>query len=277
MSGRKFRYRKAVANTPPYYSSGELAVHLPRSMAAQRAEVALIIEFMMRRFLFGLSYSQMQPDYFFDMPRDSGVFIKPLIPTRCIFTGRDKPGDIDLLIIPYEGNQLVLERVLAIEFKVIRASFQKQGRSPNDYGFSQAESLLSLGLPYVAVGHLIVSDESPEKYWQEILCCKVLDEDGLLSQPWPVRVDTMPSRLVERAHGRLLANRTHRSLGLLAAYLTFSGDPAMYRRDQESTKVPSGSPALLNPKRSKEALDAVAGHFEQNYKSFFRTPRFDPV
>ena len=71
------------------------------------------------------------------------------------------PGDIDILIVPYENDFLQLDRVLAIEVKVVRASFEKQGRSPNDFGISQTKALLRAGFPYCAVAHLIVSDESP--------------------------------------------------------------------------------------------------------------------
>lgn len=272
MGSRKFHYRRRLINSPPYYGSGEGGILLPQSLVTQKAEFALVIKFMMRRFLFGLSYWHLQPDYFDTMPPGSGVFIKPFVQTRHLFPGRNKPGDIDLLIIPYEGNSLVLERALAVEFKVIRASFERQSKSPNDYGFSQAESLLDIGLPYAAVGHLIVSDNSPYRCWKEIACCEVVNKDGLVSEPRPVFSDPMPSDLVERAHGRLLANRRSPLLGLLACYLTFFGDSAGY----VSTHMPSGTRALLNPNRSKKSLDAVASYFERNYRLFLRTPRYDP-
>jgi hypothetical protein len=135
--------------------------------------------------LFGHAYRALQADYFDEMLLDAGVFIAPLILTHKIFPGMHRPGDIDLLVIPYEGGHLVLERTLAIEFKVIRASFARQGKSPNDFGYSQAAALLDLGIPYVAVGHFITSDSSPRELWHQVMRGEILDSSGRFGiPPW---------------------------------------------------------------------------------------------
>lgn len=40
------------------------------------------------------------------------------------------PGDVDMLIIPYTKDTICFSQSLAIEAKVIRASFNKQNKSP---------------------------------------------------------------------------------------------------------------------------------------------------
>jgi hypothetical protein len=71
---------------------------------------------------------------------------------------------------------------MAIEVKAIRASFAKQGRSPNEYGFSQAAALIAIGFPYVTVAHLIVSDRSPRSAWRKMMGAVVLNSDGELGE-----------------------------------------------------------------------------------------------
>jgi hypothetical protein len=175
---------------------------MPSSFAEKGAEEALIVSFICDRKLFGLAYWEVQPDYADRMPRGSGVFIAPLVRTKAILQHAEKPGDIDLLVIPYEGDELVLERVLVIEAKAVRARFARQGKSPNEFGFSQALSLLDLGFPYVAVAHLIISDLSPEESWREMMAAEVLDREGNVGNIGLVKVDPMPDNLTARGTGR---------------------------------------------------------------------------
>jgi hypothetical protein len=107
---------------------------MPSSFVQRGAEETLIVSFMCDRKLFGLTYRRVKPDYTDQMPLGSGVFIAPLVQTKDILQRAERPGDIDLLVIPYEGGELVLERVLAIEAKAVRARFSRQGKSPNEFG-----------------------------------------------------------------------------------------------------------------------------------------------
>jgi hypothetical protein len=57
-----------------------------------------------------------------------------------------------LLAIPYEENEMILSMTIAIEVKIVRACYSNKGKSPNQYGFSQASALLEHGFPYAGVG-----------------------------------------------------------------------------------------------------------------------------
>jgi hypothetical protein len=270
-----FRYRKSIKTRPPKLGAGQMFCAIPSSFAQRGAEEALIVSFMCDRKLFGLAYWKVQPDYFDQMPLDSGVFIAPLIRTRDILSQAERPGDIDVLVIPYEGDELILERVLAIEVKAIRARFSRQGKSPNEFGFSQALSLLNLGFPYVAVAHLIISDSSPEEYWKEMLAAEVLDREGNAGPLSPIKVDPMPHSLTDRTFGRLQKHSTMSDVGLISAYI-FSAifgncDPRQHR-----LHFPSGREASLNPEARIKTLDAVAMYFQERYSEFLDTPRYDP-
>ena len=137
------------------------------------------------------------------MPKASGVYVAFAVPTDKFSVTVRRPGDVDMLAIPYEGDELILHRTLAIEVKAVRATFLKQGKSPNEFGLSQVRGLSSLGFPYVAVAHLIVADASPEVAWREIGCARVLDKEGNVELLSPVATDCLPTDLIERSFGRL--------------------------------------------------------------------------
>jgi len=232
--------------------------------------------FVLQRRLFGLAYWQLQPDYFDSMPDNSGVYVSIAIPTNEVLPGTRNPGDIDLLIIPYEGNELILSRVMAVEVKIIRASFERQGKSPNEMGFSQAGELMKAGFPYVAVAHLIVSDQSPEHAWETMGQTRVLNDEGLCEPVASVLIDTLPKRLLERGIGRLRSTRTKPEIGLAAVFLGATDDEVTNVDPRGGMWFPSGSAAGPNPEVRPEAKKAVAGYFERRGRRFFDIPRFDP-
>lgn len=262
-------YRKPILAAPREFQSGDAAFAIPQSLVNKNDEVALVLGYICNRALFGEGYCRLLPHYFDQMPKNSGVLISPFVPTNKILAHKTFPGDIDLLIIPFEGNELLLSKTLAIEFKIVRATFLKQGKSPNEFGFTQAEGLLELGFPYAAVAHLIISDQSPEAAWQEKHVVRVLDSNGRVSHPEPIMIDYMPADLINRAIGRLESRRdtnpNFNKLGLLASYISDHGN-----------WTPSGSAAALNPKTSQDLLDAVANYYHRHPNRFLKTLRWPP-
>jgi len=163
-------------------------------------EAVLAKRFVANRQLFGFAYRLLQDEYFNNMPLRSGVLITGLTPTQKNCYRGKFSWDIDLLIIPFEDNDLVLSKILAVEIKVVRAKFSKQGKSPNDFGFSQASALKAHGFPYVAVAHFVVSDESPKESWRTVAVGQVTDaKNDRISDPIPVQADMLPSDLLARS------------------------------------------------------------------------------
>lgn len=263
-------YRQHMQARPAYGSHGEISVVFPRSWMDKNDERALTLRFVLHRVLFGDGYSTLLPDYFDAMDRSSGVMISCFVQMDELLPGVRFPGDIDLLIIPYQGNELVLSMTLAVEVKAVRASYRNQGKSPNQYGFSQACAMLEAGFPHVAVAHLITSDASPVTAWREIAETRFIDPvAGTCEEPWPVVCDMMPVDLIRRSVGRLEANCPDKSLGLLAAYL---GDD-----DSRSRWLADGKQALFNHGARQTVMDAVADYFHRYPSRFLDTPRYPPA
>lgn len=270
------RYRREMKVRPRKVRGGEMFCAMPLRLVERRAEEVLIVSFMADRKLFGLAYLQVQPDHFDSMPIDSGVFVCPLVRTSDIFPLARRPGDIDLLIIPYENNELVLERVLAVEVKAVRAKFSRPSKSPNEFGFSQASSLLDLGFPYVAVAHLIISDTSPQERWCEMMTARVLDREGNVEELGCEKIDPLPGILTDRTFGRLQKNCPTNNIGLISAYV-FSSLLGNIEPAKHMIHFPSGRRAQFNPHSSIKTVEAVASYFDDNPSLFLDTPRFDPT
>ncbi|MBL4610627.1 MAG: hypothetical protein JKY58_08095 [Pseudomonas sp.] len=249
---------------PPLFKGGELIFSVPKTMVEKNDEIFLGLQLICNRSLFGQCFRILMPQYFESMGRDSGVMIGGFVPSGKLLKGMTFPGDVDLLIIPYEKDVLVVSQTLAIELKVVRAKYEKQGKSPNQFGFSQATALLEQGFPHAAVVHLIVSDSSPHDKWRKILATRIIDaENGLVEEPWDELKDMLPANLIDRCIGRLEANCKDKGLGLLASYMAGDG-----------IWLPSGRRAEPNPKTSNRTMEAIAEYFNRHFESFLDTPRY---
>ncbi len=259
--------RRPLSPLPADIPSGEPFFLAPASSVRKNDERCVTYSWLSQRVLFGLVYELLLPDYFNIMSLDSGVVIGSFIPSTEIVPGLSSPGDIDVLVIPYEGEELELSHTLVIEIKVIRASFARQGKSPNQFGFSQAGALLKAGFPHVAVGHLIVSDDrSPEHAWRKQLMAKIVDTDGACGPFQTVMCDMLPSDLLRRSHGRLRHNCPDPRLGHFSAFPWRSG-----------TWFPEGERAALNPHMRSDVLEGVYAYYQKHGRHFLRTRRYPPA
>lgn len=272
-----FNMRHRTTARPKLLPSGAPMYRLPPSSIEQRHELAMTLSFIVRRQLFGHAYAGIQPDYFDDMPKGSGVYIGVAVPTKILAPAVMFPGDVDLLIIPYEGNELILHRVVAVEIKVIRAGYARQGKSPNSHGISQAKGLLEMGFPYSAVAHLIVTDDtSPKEAWREVGVARILDFYGHVEMLPNIDHDMMPFDLIWRAMGRLEALTLGSDLGLIVAYLGRTSKELLGHDERSSLCIPDCRRASQNPRPNVELLQSVAACFEKYHERFLDNPRYDP-
>jgi len=244
--------------------NGEIVFQVPKRMVEKNDEIFLELQLICKRELFGHCFRLLMPQYFASMGCNSGVMIRGFVSSEEILPSMTFPGDIDLLIIPYEGDELVVSRTVVIELKVVRATYEKQGKSPNQYGFSQATAMLEQGFPYAAVAHLIVSDCSPEDKWRKVLATRVINaEEGSVEEPWDIYRDMLPSDLIHRCFRRLVTNCKEPLLGLLASYMA-----------NNETWFPDGRAAERNPRISVQTMEAVGSYYHAHADSFVDTPRW---
>jgi len=74
-----------------------------------------------------------------------------------------KPGDIDVLIVPFSEDKIYFDRTCAFEVKVVRPRRSKPRKSPNSFGISQVTGLIEDGFPLVGLIHLCMPEPLKEE------------------------------------------------------------------------------------------------------------------
>lgn len=261
-------------NSEPLYLPTPLPdgskIALPKEWLQNFDERGVLARFILYKPFFGECFRQFYPKFFRD-ERFKGVVVAMLVDSHKVDKSFTYPGDIDLLIIPYAKKHLVFSEMLAVEAKVIRGSYVQQGKSPNQFGFSQAQALYDKGFPYVAVAHFIISDHSPPHQWRKIIQ-GTIDKNDIVKDLKEVYVDDLPMILMERALGRLKHNRQNENIGLLSSYM----NSINYDGKERGMFLPDGVACKKNPYISHELVSQVISFYRKNVNLFFNIPRYPP-
>ncbi len=256
---------KALPLMPPLPDGTEIP--LPSEWFEDSDERGIIARLIADKRYFGSCYRILNPDFFEDNSY-IGVVVSMLVDSYKVHSDLKRPGDIDILVIPYTQNSLVFSETLAIEAKVVRSAYTNQNKSPNQFGFSQAKGLWDIGFPYVGVAHFIVSDRSPPHQWRKILQGTV-GENETIKDLKEVYVDDLPLILMERTLGRLSKNCRNQDFGLLSSYL---GDI-----ENRSMFFPNGTRCNKNTLENKSLIEGLIRYYSENYKQFLNIPRNPPT
>lgn len=136
-----------------------------------------------------------------------------------------KPGDIDVLIIPWTDEGPLLDFTMAIELKKLNILAGREDRSINSYGTTQCSGLLADGFPCVGLLHLIVIEPDPNRRKTKSSLVKVVDaEVGLVEPAGSATVDTFTTTYGERQLGRLCSMSLPDEVGRNAVLLTLDSD-----------------------------------------------------
>lgn len=242
-------------------------VLLPKEWFENNDERGIIARLIIDKRYFGSCYRELSPQ-FFENDSYEGVVVSMLVDSYEVHADLKRPGDIDILVIPYTKNSLVFSEAMAIEAKVVRSAYKNQNKSPNQFGFSQAEGLWTIGFPYVAIAHFIVSDRSPPHQWRKILQATV-GENETIKEMKEVYFDDLPLILMERTLGRLSKNCKNQNFGLLSSYIDDVNDKSMF--------FPDGIKCTKNPVENKSLMKGLIKYYSENYKRFLNIPRNPPT
>src|SRR5215212_3882865 len=91
--------------------------------------------------------------------REDGFFLSLEVKREELQLEANKiPGDIDLLMIPWKGNQNLCDVAMAVEVKIVRPTVANPSRNANSFGTRQVKGLISDGFPYVGLLHVITPE-----------------------------------------------------------------------------------------------------------------------
>lgn len=162
-----------------------------------------------------------------------------------------RPGDIDLLIVPFTEAPLA-ERAIAIEAKIVRPTMENPSRNANAMGKSQAVGLLHDGFPYVALVHISIPSKLPSELHLSIpkISGKLGVNGELVRTGEYLSVDPFPLISAKRQLGRVLALGLPPEIGYNVLGLELSKDGQRFAGntmgdEQRPTRNPKSSTQLL--------------------------------
>ncbi|MDP9959164.1 hypothetical protein [Chryseobacterium lathyri] len=107
----------------------------------------------LRSFLSGIYYPD--PKAYFDY---RGFYVtKTILRNEFKLEGVRKPGDIDVLIIPFSKDKIHFEKTSVYEIKIVRPTRKNPGRNANSLGVTQALGLVEDGFPLVGLIHVSIT------------------------------------------------------------------------------------------------------------------------
>lgn len=113
----------------------------------------------LRSFLSGIFYPDQKA--YFDY---EGFYVtKTILRDELKLEKNKKPGDIDVLIIPFTKTKIYFERTSVYEIKIVRSTRKNPSRNANSLGVTQALGLVEDGFPLVGLVHVSITEPLPEE------------------------------------------------------------------------------------------------------------------
>lgn len=216
-----------------------------KRIATNRQTLANTIQFM-------LSSAFPYPEHAFAQK----VYVAINVPRDKLQLAPDqRPGDIDYLIVPFSETEILFERTIAIEAKVLRPSVNNPGRSTNSMGRTQVDGLLRDGFPFVGLLHISVPEPLPSQlHWKIRHMSNRLGANGELLETGEYHMfDPFPLVSAERQEGRVLALDLPKEVGYQVIAMTLSKDGERFC----GNTVGGGCIGVCNPGASNTLVNSV--------------------
>lgn len=184
------------------------------------------------------------------------IFIGINIPRKDLgLDPRDKPGDIDYLIVPFTDKEIMLSKAIGIEAKIVRPTIAKPYRNANTMGEKQAKGLLRDGFPFVGLLHISIPEPLPkEMHWSLPIMSNKLGSNGeLVATGEFASLDWFPTVHAERHEGRILAL----NLPPPIAYKIISFNLSKDNQNFSGNTMNESRRGYLNPNISNKLLESI--------------------
>ncbi|SUV72546.1 Uncharacterised protein [Bordetella bronchiseptica] len=166
-----------------------------------------------------------------------------------------RPGDVDCLIVPFSDNEILLERTIAIEAKIVRPSISNPGRNANTMGRAQVRGLLCDGFPFVGLVHISVPESMPSHmHWEVPEISDIAGSNGELIETGEYFIfDPFPLASARRQEGRVLALGLPVEVGYRVIAMTLSNNGERFC----GFTIGEARAGARNPVVSHRVLEAV--------------------
>ncbi len=216
-----------------------------------------------------------------NLGRYEGVYFSKMIRREELkLTRLGKPGDVDVLLVPYQGTNIFFEESAAFEVKVVRPTIDNPNRNANSFGRTQIKGLIEDGFPLIGLIHVCVPEPLPPEFRTEIMAVKSPlnihvpngnkefnpDDFDLITYDW------FPGAMVDKQMQRLLSFKLPRFVGLLCFALSFNRyDEVQMIKSMLFLTLEKGS---FNTKVRKDTIEKIKQHFTTNRVKRYTKVRF---
>ncbi|MRM82618.1 hypothetical protein [Riemerella anatipestifer] len=188
------------------------------------------------------------------------------------FDKKDKPGDFDILLIPYSEEEIFYNRTCAIEVKVVRPRRNNPRKSPNSYGITQIEGLIKDGFPLVGLIHFCMPEPLRENEKSTIkLDLAPLDIDNpannndFLKNTVDVKFDHFSQFSAENQMRKLISKDIPKYVGINTVGVNIRKNGSLITLFNQDFNH-SFSSGYFNPYKSSETIEKIKSFFEKNQK-----------
>ena len=191
---------------------------------------------------------------------------------------KGKPGDYDIVFIPYRQDHLFFDRTAVYEVKVVRPSFANQNRSPNSFGSTQVYGLLEDGVPLAGLIHVIAAEPLLPQQLGSIAMSRVPakgrreDDDP----PMPPLDDLYELQPLDWLPGEAINRQMHRLIMAgFPKYVAINAFSLMQNPDGSHTTTFSQeyrgfTSGYFNPDKKCATIEKIAAHFHRYGEKRYR-------
>lgn len=184
------------------------------------------------------------------------------------------PGDIDILIIPFDNKKVFFERTAVYEVKIVRPRRNNINKSPNSSGTKQIKGLINDGFPLIGLMHICMPEPllENEKVEMSIISTDIDPEklkgiSDLREISDIIKIDFFPSYAMNNQMKKLLSYDIPKYIALTTFSLNvvsnseFNGTFYL----DFNKKFSSG---FFNPHKKESTIELIANYWEKNKQMF---------
>ncbi|WP_343607825.1 hypothetical protein [Chryseobacterium oranimense] len=225
----------------------------------------------LRTFLSGIFYPD-QKAYF----EYEGFYVtKTILREEIQLEKGKKPGDIDVMIIPFKKTKIYFERTSVYEIKIVRPTRKNPSRNANSLGVTQVLGLVEDGFPLIGLIHVSITEPLKEEEKMTIKLStrkankEFLPEEGKSFEDYfvDIKIDQFPGWSSENQIKRLITYNLPDCIGISSHGLEFydDGSITICSCDVSYQKVAACS---FNPLTSKQTILKIKNHFLKNREKY---------
>jgi len=187
------------------------------------------------------------------------------------FNKEEKPGDFDLIIIPFTNKEICFDRTAVCEVKVVRPTRRNPLRNSNSLGTTQLNGLINDGFPFIGLMHISLTEPLMDSEKTVIDFCAIsadsnerIKEGGKIEDYFvKVKVDNFQWYSADKQLQRLISTGIPKFVGLMCLGLSQNNN-GNYLLNTTSQKYRCFETGYFNPNRKCETIEKVRKHFEDN-------------